>query len=517
MHKILIKVTKNDLTFSIYNKETNKANLNNTNIINTKNIIFTDEYILENMDLVSAFLNVVILKNNVTNIVVKDIKLTKLILHLTNYLPSLTSLYIMSDENVTSDLAEMIYNSKYLKHLNCFNLSNFMFEKLNKKLTVEVRSELLFISNFMKNNNITTYSDIYYKKNIIIDTFDKNDLIDFETFLKVNKKLKSIDIKNYSDKDIHNIIECLIKNGKKNIKVNIYEENENITSSIDYLKKIQNIIKENKIKIKIIYSEEYKEKYFLKQINLNLLTTSLVIMIILIIGIFIIYKFFDFKANDEIKDVQKQIEKIEKAEEELPVSKTEIKEENEYTKKYSKILSELKKINNETIGWLKVNNTNVDYPVVKHSDNSYYLSHSFSKKTNQNGWLFADYRNKINPLDNNTIIYGHNDGNIMFGSLKKVLKKEWYNNSNNHTITFDTESGSSKWKIFSIYTTPVTNDYLIVNFKSKDNYNNFLQTIKQKSIYNFNTDINSNDKILTLSTCYNDSDNRLVVHAKKIA
>ena len=515
MHKILIKVTKNDLCFSIYNKETDNANLNNTNIINTKNIIFTDEYILENMDLVSAFLNVVILKNNVNSIVVKDIKLTKLVLHLTNYLPNLTKLYITSDENITSDLAEMIYNSKYLTYLNCFNISNFMFEKLNKKLTIEVRSELLFISNFMKNNSISTYSDIYYKKNIIINTFDKNDLIDFETFLKVNKKLKSIDIKNYSDKDIHNIIECLIKSGRKNIKVNIYEENENIISSIDYLKKIQNIIKENKIKIKIIYSDEYKEKYFLKQINLNLLTTSLVIMVILIVGIFVIYKSFDFKANDEIKNIQEKVEKIE--EETVPVSKTETKEENEYTKKYSKVLSELKKINNETIGWLKVNNTNVDYPVVKHTDNSYYLSHSFSKKANQNGWLFADYRNKINPLDNNTIIYGHNDGNIMFGSLKKVLNKNWYTNQSNQTITFDTGNGSSKWKIFSIYTTPVTNDYLIVNFKSKDNYNSFLNDIKQKSIYNFNTEINSNDQILTLSTCYNNSDNRLVIHAKKIA
>ena len=127
MHKILIKVTKNDLCFSTYNKETDNANLNNTNIINTKNIIFTDEYIIENMELVSAFLNVVILKNNVTNIVVKDIKLTKLVLHLTNYLPNLTKLHITSDENITSDLAEMIYSSKYLNHLNCFNISNFIY------------------------------------------------------------------------------------------------------------------------------------------------------------------------------------------------------------------------------------------------------------------------------------------------------------------------------------------------------------------------------------------------------
>jgi len=523
MHKILIKVKNDTLVFSIQKGKTNTQNLNNTNVVNTQSIIFTDDYIIENLELVSAFLNVIILKHDVTKVSVKDISLTKLVLNIINNLPNLKELNIVQNENVTSDLADAIYDSKYLTYLDCYNISNFMFEKLNKKLTVSVRCELLFISDFMKNNNITTHSDIYYKKNILIDSYEKDDLIDFETFLKANKKLKSISIRNYDGEKLKHIIKLLITHGVKNIKINIYEENENINESIDYLKKIQNIIKKNKIKLNIIYSNEYKEKYLLKQINLNLLMTSLIIMIILVVGIFIIYKTFDFKQENEINEIKDTINNITEnndtvnTENETVLPSANIKEESDYTKEYSKVLSELKKINNETIGWLKVNNTDVDYPIVKHSDNDYYLNHSFSKKTNINGWLFADYRNSINPLDANTIIYGHNDGNIMFGSLKKVLNKDWYTNTNNQIITFDTETNTSKWKIFSIYTTPVTSEYLLTNFDSTESHSKFLNNLISKSIYNFNNPVTINDKILTLSTCYENSDSRLVIHAKKIS
>ena len=516
MQKILIKVTKDSLAFSIYTKETSETNINNTNIIDTKNIIFTDNYIIENLELVSAFLNVLILKNDINTIKVKHLSIIRLVLNLTNYLPNLTALYILENASIDNMLAQTILESKYITYFNCFNMSNLMFDKLNQKMTVEVRSEIFSISTFMKNNNLLTYSDVYYKKTVIIDCeLDKIDLNDFENFLQNNKKLKTIDIKKYSNENINQIIETLIKNDKKNIKINIFEENENIISEINYLKKLQNIVKKNKVDLKIIYSDEYKQKNFLKQINLNILMAAIIIVIIFVIGIFVIYKFFDFKQENEIKDIQNKVEEIKEEETTLPAAK--VKEENDYTKEYSKVLTELKKINNETVGWLKVNNTNVDYPVVKHSDNNYYLNHSFSQKVNQNGWLFADYRNKINPIDMNTIIYGHNDGNIMFGSLRKVLDKSWYSNQSNQIITFDTGNGSSKWKIFSIYTEEVSNDYLVVNFETTDGYSSFLNKLTKKSIYNFNNPVSPNDKILTLSTCYNNSDYRLVIHAKRIA
>ena len=86
----------------------------------------------------------------------------------------------------------------------------------------------------------------------------------------------------------------------------------------------------------------------------------------------------------------------------------------------------LLEINNETVGWVNVKNTNVNYPIVKHTDNNFYLNHSFDKKKNSAGWVYMDYRNNTSSIDKNTIIYAHGrlDGS-MFGSLKKTTQKEW--------------------------------------------------------------------------------------------
>ena len=89
-------------------------------------------------------------------------------------------------------------------------------------------------------------------------------------------------------------------------------------------------------------------------------------------------------------------------------------------------LDELKKINEETVGWIQVAGTTVNYPIVQHSDNKFYLTHQFDKKYNDAGWIFMDHRNNSEDFDSNTIIYGHGRLNkTMFGSLKNVIKKSW--------------------------------------------------------------------------------------------
>jgi len=128
-----------------------------------------------------------------------------------------------------------------------------------------------------------------------------------------------------------------------------------------------------------------------------------------------------------------------------------------------------------------------------------------------------DYRNNINNLNDNTIIYGHNMSNkTMFGSLKDVLNDNWINNEDNHIIKITTEENILQFKIFSIYIIDYTNDYLITSFNDKIQYNEFLQMLKGRSDYSFKTDVNNTDKILTLSTCNGKNNKRLVIHAKLI-
>jgi len=156
--------------------------------------------------------------------------------------------------------------------------------------------------------------------------------------------------------------------------------------------------------------------------------------------------------------------------------------------------------------------------VVQAEDNNYYLKRAYDKTSNEVGWIFVDYRNNMDELSQNTIIYGHNIKRygLMFGTLKNVLEDNWNTNEENLTISFSSKGKDYYWKIFSIYTIDTTNDYLITNFYSKDSYNAFIDKIKGRSIKDFNVEVQSDDKILTLVTCYIDLNHRLVVHAKKI-
>ena len=173
--------------------------------------------------------------------------------------------------------------------------------------------------------------------------------------------------------------------------------------------------------------------------------------------------------------------------------------------------------NPETVGWIKVNGTKVNYPIVQHSDNDFYLEHDFYQRKTANGWIFADYRNNFETFDNNTIIYGHNlINNTMFGSLTNLLNKSFIENPNNHYIKLSTKNTNSVWQIFSVYKINPTTDYLQAKFNSTVAYQEFLDTIKNRSYYNFNQNVNYNDKIITLSTCDNTGTKRVVIHAKLI-
>lgn len=173
--------------------------------------------------------------------------------------------------------------------------------------------------------------------------------------------------------------------------------------------------------------------------------------------------------------------------------------------------------NPETVAWLQVNGTKVNYPVVQHADNDFYLEHDFYRRKTTNGWIFADYRNNLETFDNNTIIYGHNLINdTMFGSIPNILKNKWFNNKNNHYIKLSTKNTNSVWQIFSVYKIEPTTDYLQTKFNSTTVYEEFLNKLKNRSIYNFNTPLNYTDKIITLSTCDDTGTKRVAIHAKLI-
>ena len=177
----------------------------------------------------------------------------------------------------------------------------------------------------------------------------------------------------------------------------------------------------------------------------------------------------------------------------------------------------LKEKNSDIVAYLKVNNTNIDYVVVKGSDNSYYLKHNLYKEYNRAGWIFMDYHNKLDGNDKNIVIYGHNtlDG-TMFGTLRKVVKKEWYDNPDNYIINLVFENEIYVYQVFSTYSIAVEDYYINTIFKNNDEFNKFIHTLKKRSVYDYNIDVNGNDSILTLSTCTGNGKSRMVLHAKLI-
>ena len=179
--------------------------------------------------------------------------------------------------------------------------------------------------------------------------------------------------------------------------------------------------------------------------------------------------------------------------------------------------NKLNKMNSDTKGWVYLSGTTVNYPFVQSNDNDYYLNHDFNKKPNQKGWVFLDFRNNVNGNDKNTILYAHGLINEkMFGGMRNVFKKDWLKNKNNHIIKLTTKSSKQLWRVFSIYKTKPEEYYITTDFNSDNEYNKFIDIIKGRSEYNFNTNVSINDRILTLSSCYSKGI-RMVVHAKLIS
>lgn len=262
----------------------------------------------------------------------------------------------------------------------------------------------------------------------------------------------------------------------------------------------------------------------LKKKNLLLFISFIILALFFIYSIvnIVIWSIDSKKTDDVIKSVNEisEVVEVEDSSDTQIIPTDDVSKENPYWD-YIKMnmidvnLDKLLELNSDTKGWIQVKGTNINYPFVQAKDNDYYLKRSFNKSYNQAGWVFLDFRN--NYTDNkNTIIYAH--GRIdttMFGSLKNILKSDWLDNTDNYVVKISTPKENTLWQVFSIYKIPTNPDYIRTEFDSDDDFLNFTNMLIERSAYSFNTTVLEDDKILTLSTCYNDFE-KVVMHAKLI-
>ena len=179
---------------------------------------------------------------------------------------------------------------------------------------------------------------------------------------------------------------------------------------------------------------------------------------------------------------------------------------------------DLHEINEDIVGWITINDTKIDYPILQAEDNDYYLNRNYKREDTPAGSIFMDYRNNVAEENRNTIVYGHRmKDDTMFNSLTKYLDEDFL--KDHQTVSYDTMYGSYDAEVFAAYYTTTEFDYIQTEFASDQEYGDFLQEVQDKSEIETDFDVGEEDEIVTLSTCdytLDPDEGRLVVHAKVV-
>ena len=231
------------------------------------------------------------------------------------------------------------------------------------------------------------------------------------------------------------------------------------------------------------------------------------IIILLIFIITIITTIYIYNKNDNTLN-------------EIVIDKTKIT-----TEKTERMLQveELKKENEDIIGWLEIPNTNINFPVVQGTDNQYYMTHTYKKENSKDGSIFLDKDYNWDLPSSNLLLYGHNNKNgNMFQGLLDYKEESYY--KEHSTIKFTTVSEDSEYEILSVFLSRVyyknENDvfryYYFIDAENEEQYNYYIEESKKVSLYDTGKTAKFGEQLLTLSTCeYSQEDGRFVIVAKR--
>lgn len=227
-------------------------------------------------------------------------------------------------------------------------------------------------------------------------------------------------------------------------------------------------------------------------------------------------------TDEELNEIKVQEEEQEK---ENTIKQEEEAKQIKETEKKERILKvkKLQEINADIVGWIQIDGTNINYPVLQGEDNEYYLDHNYKKQKTEKGSIFLDKSYNWDIEGNNLIIYGHNLVNgQMFKDLLKYAKEDFF--ERHKTIRFTTEKEDKEYEIISAFKSKVYNQteknvfryYDFINSKSEKEYNNFVKQAKNASLYDTKNTAEYGDELITLITCaYHVDDGRFVVIARE--
>ncbi|MGM9929023.1 MAG: class B sortase [Bacillus sp. (in: firmicutes)] len=250
-------------------------------------------------------------------------------------------------------------------------------------------------------------------------------------------------------------------------------------------------------------SSEYNEKKRKKRHPIHHVTT------LLIFGVFV---FSAYKVGSLVKEYYDNRQVLAEAQTIYVGSqREEMTDDGEPRSQFDHLLA----INPDIVGWIEIQGTIINYPILQSTDNDYYLQHNYLKETARAGSIYLDYRNDIKNFSRNMVIYGHRmkDGS-MFGQLKKYLDEDFY--KEHPTILYDTLYESYELEVFAAYKTTTDFYYIQTDFSNDEAFLQLVEKIQERSVIPSDIEVTATDQIVTLSTCdygLDREDGRLVVHA----
>ena len=187
-----------------------------------------------------------------------------------------------------------------------------------------------------------------------------------------------------------------------------------------------------------------------------------------------------------------------------------VDDKDENTNKCPIDFEKLKSQNADTVGWIQIDDTNIDYPIVRADNNNYYLEKDFNKKWSSCGWIFMDYKNNGEFIDKNTVLFGHNlKSNYMFADLQKIFNGEL---DSNIIIKVYTPTELLKYRIFSCYMEEPEDYAIKSNLVLESETEKYINEMIKRSKYQYNVVPDKNGRLLTLSTCDKTGQSRILVH-----
>lgn len=219
----------------------------------------------------------------------------------------------------------------------------------------------------------------------------------------------------------------------------------------------------------------------------------------------------DLKGSDTLAGPQSVVIHYTEEEEEIELTVLE-----EYETLYNK--------NKRLIGWLRIDDTNIDYPVMQTTDNEYYLDHNYNQEYDKNGSLFLDTACDVVHRNTNLIIYGHHmKSGKMFGNLNRYSSESYC--KEHSIIQFDTIYEKGIYQVMYVFRSRIYNEdeivfkyYQFFDALSEQEFNSYMEEMAAISLYDTGVTASYGDELLTLSTCdSSETDGRFVVVAKRIS